>query len=367
MILPENRRRIAEEILGHPICDRGYSTCPGEHLHSHKTGKRDFRVILDPSMGPPTFHCFHGSCSEIVAEYNKKLRQAIGRDEWDGKQAPITPRAKQKPQRKKPTYNLAMLRDHARNCPVPFSHEALIRHSPVEISHMTPAETTAAFLQATYTAGQRILIFTRFYSQGDYLHQSPDKTCRLSDTPGVVATMSDLPTTAAEGIWYLVQPVTGSWKKNHNNPDENGNPKPGRRHAACCVSFPYLVIESDEAPEDLWLQSLVMLPFPIVAIYTSGGISIHALIKIGAKTKEEFDTVRKHIITLLTPLGADPAAITAVRLSRLPGTYRQGKTDKHGTYIPYSEPHLQRLLWLDPTADSTPIFQKIKNKLKSIK
>jgi len=47
--------------------------CPGKHLHTGKTGKKDCRIYIE---GAPTIYCFHSSCSSIVEEYNLKLRQA---------------------------------------------------------------------------------------------------------------------------------------------------------------------------------------------------------------------------------------------------------------------------------------------------
>jgi len=54
---------------------------------------------------------------------------------------------------------------------------------------------------------------------------------------------------------------------------------------------------------------------------------------------------------VVCPLGADAAAMTAVRLTRLPGMLRHGKTNKEGTLQRYDRPRLQRLqrlAWLNP-------------------
>jgi hypothetical protein len=74
-----DNRKIAESILGEIYwCDSfaGYCRCPGEHLHSHRTGQHDCRVLLD---GAPTLYCFHTSCSGVVEQANSKLRSGIGR------------------------------------------------------------------------------------------------------------------------------------------------------------------------------------------------------------------------------------------------------------------------------------------------
>jgi hypothetical protein len=95
--------------------------------------------------------------------------------------------------------------------------------------------------------------------------------------------------------------------------------------------------------ETLWLAALAQLPLKIAAIYTSGGKSIHALVRLDASTKAEWDAVRDKIKPILVPLGADPAAMTAVRLSRLPQTLR-GKAP-------------QRLLYLNPQPTEDPILK----------
>lgn len=52
------------------------------------------------------------------------------------------------------------------------------------------------------------------------------------------------------------------------------------------------MLESDVTPADLWLRALVQLPFPLVAAYTSGGRSVHALLRVNAESKAEWDAVR---------------------------------------------------------------------------
>ena len=56
----------------------GFCRCPGEALHTHRTGKKDCRVCVD---GLPTMHCFHTSCAAVVGEANKRLRRAL-RSPW---------------------------------------------------------------------------------------------------------------------------------------------------------------------------------------------------------------------------------------------------------------------------------------------
>jgi hypothetical protein len=120
-----------------------------------------------------------------------------------------------------------------------------------------------------------------------------------------------------------------------------------RRSEENITDWRHGVLECGQKPAEhwlpIWLAILVQLPLPIVSITNSGGKSIHGLFRVEASSKAEWDQiVRKRLLPRLVPLGADPDAMTAVRLTRLPG-YRRGGA-------------LQRLLYLNPAADGTAIF-----------
>jgi regulatory protein RepA len=143
------------------------------------------------------------------------------------------------------------------------------------------------------------------------------------------------------GVWYLCNPVDG---------EAHWNPREGKwswRSEEAITSFRYAVIESDEADPGLWLAAVVQLPLPIAAIYSSGKRSIQVLVRVDADSKSQWDEiVRREWAPILVRLGADYGALSAVRLSRLPGCWR-GQTGK-----------LQELLYLDDEPDETPIIEK---------
>ena len=60
-------RVIAQGVVG-PVDWQtevsGFCPCPGQTLHTHRTGRKDCRVNVD---GAPTIHCFHSSCGPAVA------------------------------------------------------------------------------------------------------------------------------------------------------------------------------------------------------------------------------------------------------------------------------------------------------------
>jgi len=264
-----------------------------------------------------------------------------------------------------PKYDERKLREYVRSVP-PLTRGDLKRVSPLPVEGSTAAD----FLEVLYGSKERLLIFTEFYSQGNFLYQVGDGACRLSAVRGVKAVRSELPTTAKNGIWWLCNPVTGKWEitehkrkikwlpKDVHGPPEvvMDPPKWGRRTWRGVTSYRYAVLESDNAPEELWLRALWKLPLPIVAVYSSGGRSLHALVRIDASSKPEWDMIVRgsssgsasrivSLMSLVCPLGADPVAMSAVRLTRLPFCYRQGSEKKSG-YQRYDKPRLQELVYL---------------------
>lgn len=359
------RKAIAESLLGSTLDAEGFGRCPGESLHTSRTGRRDFRVSLD---GAPTGSCFHSHCAGAVEDFNRDLRRRIGAAERPDAPAPVMlgeavappPSPIRTP--KRPPYDAEKLAAFAACCPVSISFDWLAERSPVPIpaADKQDGRMAADFLWSLHRPGERLLIFTRQFSQGDFLFDPTRGGFRLAAEPTVKAVPSPLPDGGPEGVWWLIQPVTGQWAANINNRDGAGNVKLGRRHSACVTRWPHLLLESDEAPADLWLRALVQLPLPIVAAYTSGGRSVHALVRVDAGSKAEWDAIRDELLPIVCPLGADPAAMSAVRLSRLPGCQRFGKRDKDGKMERYPSPRLQRLLWLNPQAGAVPILDTVR-------
>ena len=367
--------RIAREIfpdleeIGNGICQ---ATCPGIACHSTGNGPRDFRIWFEEGKGPHD-HCVHQSCAAardaamqaLYSALRRKCPTAEGRRRYYNSAraayaaAPTIRRAPVEP------YNETEAAAAAAQCPVLIDDTWLRDHSPVAIPK-DPLAWPKLLLDSIYEPGERILVFTKFASQGQVLHTCKGNTVRLEETPPAFGTTPHHPPTAfpkgaQNGCWFLAAPITGKWQPNDNNRDKYGA-KLGRRHAACATRFPYLVLESDEAPPSVWLRILVQLADPIVAIYTSGGKSYHALVKVDCATKEEFDVQRQRYITRLAALGADAAAITAVRLTRLPGCLRYGSGDgkDHKPYLDAEgkpAPRMQQLLYLNPAADGLSILQ----------
>jgi hypothetical protein len=181
--------------------------------------------------------------------------------------------------------------------------------------------------------------------------------------PGAPKTpLQTFPKSGRVGAWFLPVPLNGKWYPT-GRVDDCGNPIISRRSGASVVRYRHLLLESDEADESDWLNLLCQLSLPITALYTSGGRSVHALVKIDTESKSQFDAFRERIMPFLSRLGADPAAMTGVRLTRLPGVMREG-TDYNGRYVRYDKPRLQRLLFLNPSPDVAAL--KLLPKLREI-
>ena len=75
----------------------------------------------------------------------------------------------------------------------------------------------------------------------------------------------------------------------------------------------------------------------------SGKRSIHALVRVDAASKSDWDGRIGAIKPLLITLGADRGALSAVRLTRLPQAKRGER--------------VQRLLYLNPAPDGAPIIR----------
>ncbi len=200
-----------------------------------------------------------------------------------------------------------------------------------------PAQVTAAtFLQMLYPATEKVLCFTTWKSQGQAIWPQ-DK----------------VPTEGPEGVWYLAQPIDGVYHPNPRSLDKSGQPKMSRRSEESVTAFRYLVLESDTADMRDWLGLLVQIPLRIEAIYTSGGRSIHVLVRIDCPTRRAWDDERKALeptLNLLHMGGNDPGALSCVRLTRLPGALRLGKRDKEDRYTKFATPQLQKLLYIQPNA-----------------
>jgi hypothetical protein len=194
---------------------------------------------------------------------------------------------------------------------------------------------SAGFLDALYDREkEKVLVFSRSNKDG------------MPCTQGEAVWPADednLPKTGRNGVFYLAAPVDGVYRETGRE-DKLGNPVYSRRDGRAVTSWRWMVVESDDAPAREWLAAIARLPLAICALYTSGGRSVHALVRVDARTKEEWDEAKAELKPGLVTLGADPGCMSAVRLTRLPGAWRENKNAP------------QKLLYLNPRADGRPII-----------
>jgi hypothetical protein len=235
--------------------------------------------------------------------------------------------------------------------------------------------SAGSFLRAVFQPGERILTFTNERSQGDWGYcvgkgwlkldgeWGPENPPKDDRSPfrcnGRVVTDEDPgPRSGKLGVWYLSQPVDGMWHWSGENLKQPWT----RRSWRSVTEWRHMVLESDDAPTDLYLNWLVQQPLPIVAIYTSAGKSVHALLRFsGVKSKAQWDALRNVLMPYFSKVGVDWKTLTAVRLTRLPCCWREGRLvrgedGKHTRYVRYSEPRRQRLLYMNALAEAVPII-----------
>ena len=208
------------------------------------------------------------------------------------------------------------------------------RHWLWERSPKHPTSMNAySFLKHAYLPGNKIHVFDVFQTL------PPRLTLTVSDPMDCrVPTEIAAGGRYGSGIWFLCNPVDGQW---HPNPRQND--APSCRSEESLTDFRFAVLESDQAPADLWLAFVAQLPVRITAIYTSGSRSIHCLIRLDARSKAEWDHLIVPLKRPLKVLGADPGCLSAVRLTRLPQCWRP---EKRG---------FQKLLYLCPNPPLAPL------------
>jgi len=216
-----------------------------------------------------------------------------------------------------------------------FSAADLAARSPICPEYVTPA----GFLRHLYRKDEKIILFTTFQSQGQDVAEWSDQ----EDEPG--AFDGYIRAKEGKGAWFLANPVDGGFREFDRLKSANNLTGRSRRCEECITNFRYLVMESDEVDPAIWIAAMVQIPLPIVSVTSSGGKSLHALVRVDADSADHWRGIKAKIAPALVTLGADNSAMTAVRLTRLPQCFRAEKE------------RWQELLYLNPAADETPIAQ----------
>jgi hypothetical protein len=322
-------RQAAAAIVGevdwqNPVS--GFCRCPGESLHTHRTGTKDCRVCVD---AVPTIYCFHASCAPAVAEANRRLRRALG-SPWiltlpDGRvlragdvlqpsgavlrREAVVARAKaegREPGEQLVIETLVVLAERFRPdlferfC-WPFAQ--VLEHSPLLVSQRDPDDQFRTWLRL-WPAHSTVWIGD-VYSSGRPEHRTHFRP--VAD-------------------WYQIGPVmgnytcgssfkAGAWSRSNENIQ-------GQR---------FLVVESDTLSKDeigaVFAYLHRRLRYRLHCIIDTAGKSLHGW--FDAPKNKIFE---RRLKAALTVFGCDPKLFTYSQPVRVPGAWRDGK--------------LQRLIWL---------------------
>lgn len=202
------------------------------------------------------------------------------------------------------------------------------------------------FIDGLFDADERVMIFTSMRSTGDYMRWRGGWYA-LGKAPGQKAQrVKEGPRGSREGCVMLIQPVTGEWHP------VQGTTRMSRRTAKSVMAWRHMLWESDDAPHEMWLNALAQVRMPIVAITTSGGRSLHALVRVEAGSHEEFGRVSRTARDVMTVMGWDPQSLSNPTAGmRLPNTMREGKNGKGGHFEAFPNgARKQRLIYWNPEA-----------------
>lgn len=203
------------------------------------------------------------------------------------------------------------------------------------------------FIDALYAPEEKVMCFTAMRSVGDYMRWR-GSWYALGKNPSQKAQLvKEGPTRSREGCVMMIQPCDGRWHP------VTGKTTLSRRTMKSVVAWRYMLWESDEAPQEQWLNALAQVRMPVVAITTSAGRSLHALVRVDAGSYDEFTRIRTAARECMTMLGFDPQSLSnPTAAMRLPNTWREGKM-KDGQFVPFDlGARKQRLVYFNPDAQA---------------
>lgn len=324
-------KQVAASVVGAIDWETGVSGfchCPGETLHTQRSGVKDCRVTID---GAPTIHCFHASCVNAVADANKRLRSALGGGgDWsvilpdgevlrpgdpprsNGEVLPRTAMERGAWNGEGGMESLVLETTAARAeqfKPELFERyhwplAKIIEDSPLLVGERDPEDQFRTWLKL-WPAHSHVWIGD-VYSSGREEHRTHFRP--VSE-------------------WYQIGPVMGNFTCGSAF-------KPGcyQRSNENIEGQRFLVIESDTLSKDevgaVFNYLRRRLQYRLHCIIDTGGKSLHGW----------FDAPRNKLMENrlkvgLTALGCDPKTFTYSQPVRVPGAFREGK--------------LQRLIWLN--------------------
>jgi hypothetical protein len=228
-----------------------------------------------------------------------------------------------------PSFDPEMARETANRISTEITPEWLKARSPKSVN-----ATLEQYLSEIFHSEEKVRLFVKYRSQGGPWPNPKVDFLQFSRTAW------------RDGVWFLCNPVDG---QQHSNPRQQN--KLSFRSQESVTDWRHAVLECDHEPKEvwkpIWLKILVQMPLPILSLIDSGNISIHALLRVPCKTKEEWDHFKAEKLSPLIKIGACSGSLSAVRLTRAPNCWRR---------VPKLRP--QKLLYFNPEADGTPIIKR---------
>jgi hypothetical protein len=203
--------------------------------------------------------------------------------------------------------------------------EWLRRVSPVPLSSIHDAHE---FLMALFKPGEIVAVVSR------EMQTRPIFWCHDTDREKFIQAASV--GAFGNGTWFLSNPISGL-------PGRAKDGYPSWYSEDTITSFRHVVLESDRTSgpeqEAAWLAWIATQRlFPVLAVTSSGGKSLHALGAFTADCAPSWRAAMYELRPRLAAYAVDPGSLSPRRLTRLP-FFLRGSTGR-----------MQELLYLDPAA-----------------
>ena len=180
-----------------------------------------------------------------------------------------------------------------------------------------PVQELVSYLKALFDEGDYVGYVTRSYANEDGKFV-PSKGCFDRTAGSLIAELDrckgDTGSVLGDynpkvGAWIRFNPLDGKGVKNENVTD-----------------FRYALVESDTLPVEKQNAIIRELELPVVCLVHSGGKSLHAIVRIDARSYEEYRTRVDFLYSVCRKNGLDidRQNRNPSRLSRMPGVIRNG-------------------------------------------
>lgn len=186
-----------------------------------------------------------------------------------------------------------------------------------ESTEIEPKNQLAKYLQALFKPGEFVNYTTEAYQDesgkwkpiGGISMERDKLLARLNDKKDLETALSSS-LDANAGAWICANPLDGKGRKNENVTD-----------------FRYTLAESDELEPEAQLGIIRKMKLPCAAIVSSGGKSVHAIVRIDAENLHEYQERVDELHKILNGNGfkCDKQTKNPSRLSRMPGVKRGDK------------------------------------------